>query len=388
VNILADNTFIIIKPIKKEFMDIKYLTLIFFILFAFYPISVASEWATPKQLLKVDGKAWLLDSFTDGATGRTHVLFTLGFNPELFYVCILKDRIEHLTQIGLYGAKAFISGTADGKNIYIAFLNKDHKIEFVESDDSGESFKKSVKLSDRDDCAIGSLAYIKETGRLYITFRCNKEIMFATRPAGTINFVISKITLSESPYIDAMVSCYTMDHDNPLIHLIWLIQKKVKYISSKDNGLTWSSPRDLPINPKNGIADMKFISVPAISKAVFIIFKTTSKYALIYSMDNCETFTKEVDLDSIGLTMPHAELYGSNDKKFLITTGRTYKEWSGWESGNIVGNQYDTPFGADYSSITSFNAKDPFTVTMLGQLRSDNSMVGITKKTLTIEHQE
>jgi len=355
---------------------------VFCLLMCLYMVS--AEWSDPEPMFEVNNNANFYDAYTDADADKGHILFSIGNKPELFYCSVNDGKIVHMAQFGLIGGSAFITGDYDGDNIFVAFTNKDHKIEFTESDNSGDSWKPTQKITGRDDCIIGALNYVQETGRLYTVLKCGNDIVFAARPSGSSIFSFERVIATETKPFEYVSSAFTLKQKIPVVHVVWSTADNIKYIFSEDNGANWSPIKNLQAEPSKDHPVAKMHADSHISKAVFIMFKSEKGYALTYSLDSCNSFYDEVIVEEQKDRMPDFALYGSPEKNMLITTGSKYKLYSGFENGSMKFKEYTTPFNMNLPSIAMLEGKGSYKILYVGHDKKDSGIIATTEQRFDI----
>jgi len=354
--------------------------ILFLFLISIFSLIFASNWSDPKTLMSVEGKTILYGAFTDSSNNKTHFLFRTEDDDELFYLCMLHGRIQHLSQLGNTLKDAFITGKENGQHIFVSFTNMDGHVEFLESDTEGKTWKPAQTISKTDNCTIHSLVYMTETGRLYALMGCNNTIIFASRAAGSSIFSFERNVISEEHAIHSVSSCYTYRRGAPLIHIIWTTSSEIWYSQSIDNGISWSGRFVIPISISHlGSTDVKMISNYGISKVVFIMYKNNQEpdIKLLYSLDNCDSFSKTIPIDT---KWPQIEIFGTSTNKRLVTVGNKYQEWFNWETNELKGIEYEVPFDLNSPAILGKNTNFARMISLIGAFKSDNTILGTSYK--------
>lgn len=286
---------------------------------------------------------------------RRHVYFKMSNTGELLrdYTFVVDGPPK----------SAILKAAKDGRNIYVAYIfefeNK-REIMFDESMDLGQHWGNwQVPVRTYDMAYILDMVYITSSVRLFIFYnmRSTNQLRFVTRP------LFSKIFSQE--YIldfdianDTLAGKFTYNSKDGIAILHGFYknsQNKLIYIKSADNGVNWSTPKEICADSiiygiTNANANPK---IPDKITVTFIQADAENNYSLKFmaSNDNGEHFSKPVTVNTLPadqfVANDGAVMFGTKELPMLATFFKSGIETAIFESWYLVsmqGNFIQNPF--------------------------------------------
>lgn len=358
----------------------------FFELVLFYTITA---WTEPSSfIITTTANGYdLLSLYSDPNSKMIHILYTDKDNEGLFYFRLKnrnKDASKRLVDIKEYRGTPVITGSGDGKHIFVAYANNRNHAVFLESETNGDTWGIPLEFKSTECNAIGSLVNIAEIGRLYITFSGNRNVTFATRPPNSKVFSPETVIFQNTKDIWPSASCYTLKQKNPIIHVAVPIGNYyIAYIQSENNGISWSKPRNIRIYDQNGKIVM--LSYPKITNTFFLFFHVgeDTDGGFIYSRDNGYNFSKIVEVEREWIARSAVICGNETNKVMSIIGASNYWQFINWESGKVEGEADPSrPFDPNYSQLTCIEG-DPTSLMMVGPVKSYPYVYGTSIKKWT-----
>lgn len=299
-------------------------------------LGALATWTKPADIYSSGSLFFAKELYTDPSTGIHHILHGSSFATVINYWQVnaddtvkLKLQFHDASLAGFFAGRIF--GLGDGKNLYVQFMglrrvgsNNVFDQWFGESTDGGATWSALVRVP-RDNMAdschrFGDAAVATSEGRLFIYYHVEcppdfAKMYYVTRPPGSKVFTSEKLLYEDSAFNQIRPSVtaeVTLKNGKPLLHVIWgnydSTLRPVMYTQSGDNGVTWTTPKQIS-NAGDFYSGFMMLTSTSNAKAAGSTVAGTyavsppHKLRMFYSNNNGEKF------DVIEATHLHQDLY-------------------------------------------------------------------------------
>lgn len=339
--------------------------MIFLCLLAYFAGTCLPKWTDPFYFLNSTYPLNLYSAIRLLTTN--HLLFSFAYrDKELVYAQMNEERVNVFSTLFIHNERItnpIISGAEN--NLFVVF-NTDPNITFMESKNKGETWKIYPSFTKYQNCTVGAMHYITEAGRLFVVYFCGLNVLYVSRPLKSDIFAKEIIVFESNEEILEITACYTMKKHQALVHIVWTTKsRKVMITASSNNGVSWDTPEEMDFRSST----IQLFANTMVSNTVFIFFNDDQMKKMVYSTDNCDTFSKEHNV-SDQLFGINILLCGTKDGGIMTTaSGRnSYYQWFGWERKELERIPIATPFKIEHGVLSICNPVNPFEIRMYGYI--------------------